>query len=265
MIVYTCIVGDYDWVLPPVWRSANARFICYTDRPSRSISGWELKPVDACLLGCPPAMINRWYKLLPHEHLPSSEWSLYMDGHIRLISDPLPLIVEAERLEAKMALPIHPFRTSIWEEQAACLAQGKILPDEVSTLESQLRFYKEEGFDCQVPLTENNILLRKHEDPSVVNAMTEWWGQLDRFTKRDQISLPYVLWKSRLPLWVLPYSSKTENSYFRFVAHKKGRSSLASYIQARRYHNLAWHWAYQGVRGYRYLERLMQNVRSGRD
>lgn len=263
MIIYTCIIGDYDWLLPPVWRSDDIDFLCYTDRPSRSVKGWKLIPMDRSLEGLPPALINRWYKLHPHEHLPQKGWSLYMDGHIRIISDLRRLLSEAQHKGSLMVLPTHPYRTSIWEEAEACLDRGKILPQDAAILKEQLMFYKNQGFDSQVPLTENNILIRKHGDSAVKTAMIAWWKELEQFTKRDQLSLPYVIWKERLPVLFLPYSAKTANPFFRFVPHRNRNVSVSSYLDARQHHGPGWQLTYQGLRALRFLSRNLDRSRLG--
>ncbi len=45
-------------------------------------------------------------------------------------------------------------------------------------------------------LGENNILFRKHNSDNIIKLMNDWWEELNTQTKRDQLSLAYVLWKN---------------------------------------------------------------------
>jgi hypothetical protein len=50
-------------------------------------------------------------------------------------------------------------------------------------------------------VTANYLIVRDHDHPALPLAMSLWWSQLFEFTKRDQMSLSYALWKVGLP-WV---------------------------------------------------------------
>ena len=43
---------------------------------------------------------------------------------------------------------------------------------------------------------ETNVLLRKHNTAECINLMNHWWEWIEKNSKRDQLSLTYVLWKN---------------------------------------------------------------------
>lgn len=45
-------------------------------------------------------------------------------------------------------------------------------------------------------LTENNVIYRKHKDPRCIKVMEDWWYMVENYSRRDQLSLFYVLWKN---------------------------------------------------------------------
>jgi hypothetical protein len=238
--VYTCITDDYDLLVPPVYTSDEIRYICFTTRPDVQVSGWELRPIDVSLSGYPPSLINRRYKFFPWDFLPQHEWSLYVDGNVRILNDPRPLIGNSKASGIQLLAPAHTDRTTIREELQACIYWGKIRGTAIPIAEERLSYYDSDGFVDTNRLTENNILFRPGDPGDVRPAMEMWWDELKYFAGRDQISLPYVIWKSGLSLRVLGATSRLPDKYFAAVNHRKDTTSLVGYVDARRHHSRAW-------------------------
>lgn len=55
---------------------------------------------------------------------------------------------------------------------------------------------KKAGFPEHYGLGENNILYRRHNEPALVRVMEDWWYFLENYSRRDQLSFVYVLWKN---------------------------------------------------------------------
>ena len=52
--------------------------------------------------------------------------------------------------------------------------------------------------------------------------MDLWWAELMNYTKRDQLSLPYVLYKSELKVKFWDWNYKYVNPYFMRYLHRRG-------------------------------------------
>ena len=247
LVIYTCIMGDYDWLLPPVFTSDDIRYICFTDRPDVEMPGWEVRPVDPSLANHPPNLVNRRYKFFPWDYLPPHQWSLYVDGNIRILSDPRPLIGGAEQHGIHLLAPPHWKRTNVRQELESCLKWGRIPGSAALMAEERLDFYDADGFQNSDGLTENNVLFRAGDPSAIRPAMEMWWSELKYFAGRDQLSLPYVIWKSGLTVRVLPITSRAPNRYFRAIAHKKGAATFVGYLRARRFDNFGWKLAHLAV------------------
>ena len=54
---------------------------------------------------------------------------------------------------------------------------------------------------------ETSVIVREHNDPRVIEAMNLWWKEIDNGSRRDQLSLPYVLWNRELSviIWLARY------------------------------------------------------------
>ncbi len=68
--------------------------------------------------------------------------------------------------------------------------------------------------------------------------MDLWWQQMASYTKRDQLSLPYVLWKSDLAVKVWDWSYRRENPYFNRYPHRRGTlPDLNELLKNKRHYN----------------------------
>jgi hypothetical protein len=98
-------------------------------------------------------------------------------------------------------------RPSVAAEIQACSQVGKA-PLEVMLF--QYHRYRAQGFpDNAGIIPEAGVIVRRHHHPAVRAAMEEWWAELLRHSQRDQISLPYILWKHSLPMTLLDWDLRT--------------------------------------------------------
>lgn len=240
LIIYTCVTNGYDWMLPPIWQSPKAHYICFTDDPNLKVKGWEVRNIAGSDSTHESVLANRYHKFFPWNVLPKHEWSIYIDANIRLLRDPTPIISKTEKESKKIALPLHPERKNIWEEAEAIKAMGKAPRSEFALMDEQLDHYHREGYSDLTGLTANWIIFRTGYHPSLMSAMADWWDELNNGVRRDQLSLQYVLWKNNVEAYKVPLKRLHEDQYFRRVPHKV-KGSLNNYVSVRRYHSSVWY------------------------
>lgn len=220
--VYTCVVGNYDIILPPRVFPDGVQYYCFTDRPKRKVFGWQMIPLVHPASVTRPDLVNRYHKIFPHRGLPQVKVSLYVDSNIRVIGDVTPWVEKIAAKGIAMALRKHPVRSTIFEEAARCKARGLFDQKERRVLEQQLAAYRAEGMPDDQQLSENGVLLRFHDAPGLSNAMELWWQQLIAYSPRDQISLPYVIWKTGLSTTLVnDIDFRAPNPYFVYNSHRK--------------------------------------------
>ncbi|MCF8469032.1 MAG: DUF616 domain-containing protein [Sneathiella sp.] len=242
-IVYTCITNNYDWLLPPLYKDPRINYLCFTDTPGIFAEGWTVLPISSSLKHLPPNLINRHYKFFPHLYLPDSEWSVYIDGNIRILGNFMELIEHVRNKGAVMACPAHPSRNNIYDEATACFQLNKFSEKDLKVIEKQLAEYSANGMPENVPLTANYVIIRAHRDDRVQEAMELWWTHLRRYSQRDQISLPYVIWKKNVPFTVLEDEGMQSicPKYFIRTPHRRpGLQGVFNYFQARRFDGKFW-------------------------
>ncbi|CAI9116642.1 OLC1v1017839C1 [Oldenlandia corymbosa var. corymbosa] len=137
-------------------------------------------------------------KMLPHRLFPNSRYSIWVDSKSQFRRDPLG-VLEALlwRTGSVLAISEHGARSSVYDEAKAVVKKNKATPEEV---EVQLTQYRKDGlpedkrFNGKKALAEASIIVREHT-PSTNLFMCIWFNEVVRFTSRDQLSFPYVLWR----------------------------------------------------------------------
>jgi hypothetical protein len=188
-VIYTAITGGKDALRPPLHVPPDVRCVCFTDDPSLRSDGWEIRVLDGSEPD--PGRHARRPKLLPHLFLPEFEWSLWVDANFQIVGNLEPFLSEH--------LPRAPFqafrhgeRRCAYDEVEACIAHKKACP---SLLRAQAGRYREAGMPDGLAVVQGAVLLRRHKQANVVATMELWWHETTRGSCRDQVSLPYVLWR----------------------------------------------------------------------
>ncbi|KAG6408735.1 hypothetical protein SASPL_131756 [Salvia splendens] len=137
-------------------------------------------------------------KMLAHRLFPNARYSIWVDSKSQFRRDPLG-VLEALlwRSNHELAISEHGARSSVYDEAKAVVHKNKATPAEVGV---QLAQYRRDGlpedkrFNGKKALAEASIIVREHT-PVTNLFMCLWFNEVVRFTSRDQLSFPYVLWR----------------------------------------------------------------------
>jgi len=94
----------------------------------------------------------------------------------------------------------HPARKCLYKEARVCEELGKDIP---GNIRPQALAYREDKMPRNWGLPATGVLIRRHT-PQTKELNTAWWRQIEKYSCRDQISLPYVCWKLGLRWSILP-------------------------------------------------------------
>lgn len=193
-VIYTAISGKYDSLKQPLYISKNFDYICFTNNKIRNPGVWEIKP----LLNIKQDLVRtaRYHKLFPNKILKKYKYSIWVDSNITITSNALEkrinLLIKNNK---KIAVNIHFERNCIYQEAKACIDQQK---DDPEIILKQVDFLKKEKYPQNNGLFETNIIFRQHRNPIIIKSMEYWWWMINNFSRRDQLSFNYVLWKNKL-------------------------------------------------------------------
>jgi hypothetical protein len=221
MVVYTCITGNYDQLNNHSYINPASDYICFTDDVSiknNKNSSWQIKQLVFDKLD--NVRNNRWHKLHPHILFPEYEKSVYVDANINIVSEELFADIDiAVRDSRKISLGPHFSRKCVYDELDACL---KFKKDDPVIMREQIDLIRKEGFPENYGLFEGNIIYREHHDKDVKKIMDDWWWWIENYSRRDQLSLTYVLWKNNFrisPLSEIPYRKSKKISLWHSSRH----------------------------------------------
>ena len=211
-VCYTCIVGNYDTLKDPAVISENFDYICYTDNPKIKSNIWEIKPIDDIINKYSNNIMNRFIKWLPYIFLSDYEFSIYVDGSIKVLND----LNEFKNKycndpDILMYLIPHNKRNYIYEE---FLANAYGRKEEVPILYNQMKKYLNENLPDNYLLTHNCMLFRYHNKHEYIDIGNNLWKEMSRTTFRDQLSLPYIIWKLDLKDKIKLINPGVLNKYF---------------------------------------------------
>lgn len=207
-VIYTCITGNYEKIIDHFYCSPNYDYVCFTDHlpenPKQFI--WKFRPLQFSSLD--NTRNNRWHKIHPHILFPEYDESIYVDGNIDILTNRIFQDVNRTiKIGNKLALQPHFVRRNLHEEFAECLRLEK---DNKTTIKKQEKkiFQNNPDFSGRYGrFPEANIIYRYHHDPLVIKTMNDWWFWIKNYSKRDQLSLVYVLWKNKLKFSLLSRDS----------------------------------------------------------
>ncbi|XP_022941376.1 uncharacterized protein LOC111446685 [Cucurbita moschata] len=215
LVVSTCAFGGGDDLYQPIGMSeASLRKVCY-------VAFWDEITLSAQeLVGHvigEDGFIGKWRvivvrdlpftdqrlngkipKMLGHRLFPNVKYSIWVDSKSQFRRDPLG-VFEALlwRSDSELAISQHGARSSVYDEAGAVVKKHKATPEEVEVQITQYRhdhFPDDKRFNGHKALAEASVIVREHT-PVVNLLMCLWFNEVVRFTSRDQLSFPYVLWR----------------------------------------------------------------------
>lgn len=187
--VYTCLTGDYDKLPTHRYLSPQYDYICFTDNAELLKNGhavWQVRPLP---FDKGDRVINsRFPKLNPHLVVGEYEHSVYVDANIDIVTNKLFRI--CEKSSKDIMIPKHNERECLYAEARKVYDLNKDTPENIF---KTLAVLHDNGFPQNFGLAENNIIWRKHT-PEIQQIDEQWWDMFIKYSKRDQLSLGYVLW-----------------------------------------------------------------------
>lgn len=221
LVAYTAIFEGFDKLTPVP--ATDVPFICFADVLPEGSDGWNVRLVKRQFHS--PRREARMYKLLSHQWFPGADITLWLDGAIELKIDPSEIVAHLGTNDLAVFRHIH--RNCIYEEAKAILRLFKA-PENL--VREQVAHYRQEGMPENNGLVASHIVARRHTEV-IERFNNAWWGELTRFTARDQMSFNYVCWKPGLEYSLFPDSlfgkAFVRHDHWRYVQDRLERQREA--------------------------------------
>jgi ribosomal protein L27 len=198
--VYTCVVGKYDLVKPPLLHFNNVDYFLFTDSSKNysDSSSFQVKELSEKILKQGRVLANRYIKFHPGELFGSEyDYSIYIDGNVRIVSDVRPF-VNCVADKTGLAMHKHRARECVYDEAQMCV---KLHRGNKKFINKLMKCYQQEKFPENFGMNEANLIVTDLKNENAIRLLDEWWNEFVRSeTMRDQLVWPYVLWKNGFAL-----------------------------------------------------------------
>ncbi|KDP35574.1 hypothetical protein JCGZ_09012 [Jatropha curcas] len=175
-------------------------------------------------------------KILTHRLFPQAQYSIWIDGKMELIVDPL-LILERYLWRGKntFAIAQHKHHRSIYEEADANKRRKRYARP---LIDLHMRIYRYEGMEpwsvkkgvvSDVP--EGAVIIREH---TAINNLFSclWFNEVNLFTPRDQLSFGYVVYRLQGAFKFFMFPNCEYNSLFVLHPHTREHSSKVEWVKS---------------------------------
>lgn len=187
--VYTALIGGYERLQEqPAARGSSIPFICLTDDPDLTSETWDVRLVEPALVR-DPVRSARFAKILGDPVVAEYDETLWIDNKILLTADP-GTVLDDLLGDADLAVIQHSYRSSLTAEFDEVARVGL---DEPARIYEQLIHYAETKPHVLDQTPYWSAVLARRRTPQVDSAMRAWMNHVLRYSRRDQLSLPYVL------------------------------------------------------------------------
>lgn len=210
-VVYTALTNGYDGLTQISCVNPSYDYVCFSnDFKESKVGMWNIRNIP--FKTDDKQRLSRFPKLQPYKVLAEYDFSIYIDANVDITT---PTVYErAETLFENgvvLAGVKHQLRKCIYRESLEVMARG--VDKQYPKILSQMRQYIASGFPFDYGMYEANVIFRNHNNPLVIKQCDEWWFWQQNYSKRDQLSYSYSLWKFGIPFnYLLPENEWSRNS-----------------------------------------------------
>lgn len=196
-VIFTFIINNYDKLKEPRVITEGWDYLCFTDNINIKSEGWQIIYLNEFdFIDFPKSPKKRamlimieYYKFISKNY----KIVISIGGQITINYNLDELINETFNYE-KFDLSIckHSLRDCIYQEAEVCKNLGK---DSIIVIDEQMSKYRAEGYPEHNNLYETGFMIRKNRSKELKKICVLWAKELFNGSKRDQLSLNYVIWK----------------------------------------------------------------------
>jgi hypothetical protein len=197
--IYTAVFGKYDPIKRQAPQNAAVDFYCYTDHVEDT-PGWTMVHIPS---EGDPRHQAKFYKLMPHglKELEGYDYAIWIDGSMAIRRPDFAAWMIEQIGASGWAMFAHGTLTCIYDEATVMATTKKY---KAARIREQAEFYKAQGCPPRAGLYMAGLIARDMNNPAWKPLCDAWWDENNTWTLRDQISLPYVLWKLNGALDTIP-------------------------------------------------------------
>lgn len=200
--IITSVCGTKETISEPSIVHKNVDYFAFVDYPESQNRIWNLLPAHQFSKDSKYAARRnaKIFKILPELFIPGYDYYFWVDASHDVIANPLEIISQYFYNQSVFGLFKHRERACVYEE-------GKILKkigfDHNELITSQIKYFKKRGYPPKNGLFELSAFFKINTHQSTT-ASIRWWEIICKYSSRDQISLPFILWEFGITPSILP-------------------------------------------------------------
>jgi hypothetical protein len=194
--IYTYIIGDYDLLKEPDVRSKGWDYLCYSDTPRES-RNWTIHPVDPVWAsGLSPKQTASLLKIEHYRFAPDNcDLVITIDGSMQIHADLDRVIDLLWEDGLDMVIAEHPKRDCVYREAVAVLQKDFDAPTKVCP---QVWRYFFRGYPAANGMYGTRMMIKNNRSDNLRRMCETWSMEYRRGSCRDQLSLNFAIWQTRL-------------------------------------------------------------------
>ena len=167
-VVYSVIIGKYDKI-STFSKQKGYNYFLFSDNYYKN-TNWTIIPISKLIKekNISRIKITRYFKLFPHLFFKYYELSLYVDASYIIKGDLNELLLRTLNPSFDLYLLQHYGRNKIFQEFSAVIHRKKDTKEIVNKVRKR---YIKEKFPDNLGLTENCIIIRKHNNKKIIKLM----------------------------------------------------------------------------------------------
>ncbi len=212
--VYSCITGNYDNV-NEIKKEKDIDYYLFTNNKKVKSATWKVIYIENDTLS--NVVLARKIKILGHPLINDNyDIALWMDGAVSFNTKIKDFIDHFMTEDDVFVAFKHGTRNTVKEECEACVRYRK---EDKEKIKNILDFYKQENYPDNNGLVESTVYIKRLKDQKVQETMKLWFSMIENFTKRDQLSFNYCIYKTGLKVkWI--NEKVFSNDWFTWYNHK---------------------------------------------
>jgi len=148
------------------------------------------------------ARLTKIFKIIPQRVFRNLKWHVYIAGKTILKKNYAWLLNEFRSSKQSIIIAEkHPRRTDVYKEGRIVIWMKKDIPEIVN---KQLQDYELQGYPKNFGLLDAAFLFRDFRSRDVQLMSCTWFDEVNRGSRRDQLSFNYVVWKLGLEVKYYP-------------------------------------------------------------
>lgn len=208
--VITSICGNREKLTNPVIVQPGVDYYAFVDQKNPEATAW--KQLDPYHFSSDTRFAQRRnakiYKVLPELFIPDYDFYIWADASHDLVATAYNVCTSFTNEEHPYAVFRHGQRNCIYAESEEI---KKLNYDHIELVDSEMNYFRSRGYPDNNGLYELSAFIKRRTH-SATNASLKWWDYLCRYSSRDQLSFPFVLWECGIVPTIMPGQANGYNS-----------------------------------------------------